>query len=585
MAEVDHQNCGASCRYRRLYEGGQLSLADMAARQAEALTRVARVRNGIVQALRHADPNRFASIEAELGSRLSEADDAVVLRVLDAWTARPTAPPAAAGDQGPGLAALRAALIGAGFALPASNDPNAWAQTVRQHRTRPASDPRDRTATPGASQSPGPIKIPTASLGDLFAPREPYGDEPVVPVTGGATLGDLFARAEDADPRAEAPGATLGDLFGTDPGAGASFDDSPLDDSPLDDSPLDHSPFDDSPFDDSPLNDSPFDDSPFDGSLAEVEGVVGGGEAGDLKAATDILDETFGDLHDVAEALASSNGSATEPPGATGQGVSRATLPPAPLRPTLPTARETKKRTGGKAARVAATRPDIADGAAEEAAPTVPAERFDALLAAVSVNRPVFLDDLRAVVPEAGVLEHWEKTMRSDATAPVRFLPAKSRHRALGALVIPRDHLKELAGGKGWWPECVERYRGNRLYELGVLLRRVGSSVVSHRLGEHTVVLRCNDARGLSGMVVALDPDLGETSPARAEVAAALDELLRERLTLIAVLGVVDTAIGPLEELLRDEAAVRGWTPTMPVALDRSWRWGESGTADVILGG
>ena len=43
--------CGPDCRYRSLYEGTQSSLTDIASKQAEALGRVGRLRNGMISIL------------------------------------------------------------------------------------------------------------------------------------------------------------------------------------------------------------------------------------------------------------------------------------------------------------------------------------------------------------------------------------------------------------------------------------------------------------------------------------------------------------------------------------------------------
>jgi hypothetical protein len=646
--------CSQNCPYRRLYEGAQLSLTDMAARQAEALTRLSRVRNGVMQAIRHSDPERFTQVELQLGKRLMDVDDDTVIEVLNAWTARPPENRRHSVDQnlGSALGALRSVLVDMGITLPPGTDPAQWASALREQQ---------RSSPQGRGRVSALETVDT--LGDLF------GDEEFqTPAQDSQTLGDLFPDETPEAPTAETqttavepdyrrPGTTRpddiqqGDASGEKkagrgrkpaaarphpgevPGGVQASQSFPVPSAPLPEAEPD------SPFDDSPFDDSPFDDSPFDATLGDVSqpdeaalitsadnvdptdddfgsldfglddgntaggGTAGGGTVGGGTADGPASNTTTGSGGDTpttnnTPSFGSGDNLAPERPQGNpyepdrGRTESIAPTPPvavapaAPLRPNLTGAG--KKRTGGKAARVSATRPGLdAGGDLPDETPPPDGVVADALLAAVSVPRPVFLDDLRSVAKDPAILDAWQKEMLGSGTSPIRFIPAKSRHRALGPLVIPRDFLKEVAANNGgWWHECVSRYRGNRLFELGVLLRRVGAHIVSHKIGEHTLTVRLNDARGLSGMVVVLDPELGEGAAAREEVVSALDELLRERLTLIAVLATNDTAIAPLEELLRDEAVARRWQPTMPVALSRSWHWGEgSASADVILGG
>ncbi|MFM7088740.1 MAG: hypothetical protein ACKOW9_04395 [Candidatus Paceibacterota bacterium] len=77
------EKCGLNCSYKRLYEGSQTSLTDMSSRQAVALNRVGRLRSGIVSAVRKAYPSECLQIEQQMGKRLSEADDEVLLVLLD----------------------------------------------------------------------------------------------------------------------------------------------------------------------------------------------------------------------------------------------------------------------------------------------------------------------------------------------------------------------------------------------------------------------------------------------------------------------------------------------------------------------
>jgi len=80
----------ADCRYRILYEGSQASLSDMASQQAGALNRVARLRSGVVAALKQTFPNDFRLAETSMGSRMSSAVDEVLLAFLNGFLALPS---------------------------------------------------------------------------------------------------------------------------------------------------------------------------------------------------------------------------------------------------------------------------------------------------------------------------------------------------------------------------------------------------------------------------------------------------------------------------------------------------------------
>lgn len=75
--------CVSNCKYKRLYEGSQTSLTDMSARQATALNRVGRLRSGLISSIRKSFPKESAQIEQQIGKRLTDADDEVLLVLLD----------------------------------------------------------------------------------------------------------------------------------------------------------------------------------------------------------------------------------------------------------------------------------------------------------------------------------------------------------------------------------------------------------------------------------------------------------------------------------------------------------------------
>jgi hypothetical protein len=158
-------------------------------------------------------------------------------------------------------------------------------------------------------------------------------------------------------------------------------------------------------------------------------------------------------------------------------------------------------------------------------------------------------------------------------------------------LIIPDDSVRSVPrrGYDDWWAQAINRYYGARLYELGVLLHRIGDELVSTRFGEHTAVLRLNSSRGLVGIVVAMNDRLEPGEPAREELASALAELFTERLTLAAVLMSAgeERDLTRLVEATLGLAGEHAWNPAFPVVAARSWEYADDrgSTARVILGG
>lgn len=115
--------CGPECRYRQMYEGSQQSLSDMAARQAQAVDRLGRLRAAVVVALKRRFPRMVLAAESALGSRLSSLDDEELVAQLDALLAT---------TRGSGVGELRSVLEVAGFVLPDTDELGVWARSLTQ---------------------------------------------------------------------------------------------------------------------------------------------------------------------------------------------------------------------------------------------------------------------------------------------------------------------------------------------------------------------------------------------------------------------------------------------------------------------
>jgi hypothetical protein len=265
-----------------------------------------------------------------------------------------------------------------------------------------------------------------------------------------------------------------------------------------------------------------------------------------------------------------------------------------PMRPQLMPTRRGRKRGNRKTPRtraVSANR-DTPESPGATAEPVeLEAASRNAILAAVAIPRPVFVVDLEAVAGGRAAVEAWEDEMRGLKTkAPVRLIGGKPRHRALGALVIPHGELRDASTEftHSWWADCMDSYTGAKLYELGVLLRRVGSQVASAAFTPETAVLRLNTPRGLVGIVVATGTTLADGGATRVEIADELSKLARERLSLIAVLATTadQSDADNICELVPAEAEAGAWPATTPIVFAHSWEWDDSaGTVMKLLHG
>lgn len=216
-------------------------------------------------------------------------------------------------------------------------------------------------------------------------------------------------------------------------------------------------------------------------------------------------------------------------------------------------------------------------------------ELFDKLVAAVVIPRPVFTSDLVAMVG-AESFAAWEQRCRDMSTdCPVRFITPKPRHRARGSLIVP--HAPDLRAAaseftKSSWAACLDdrRLRGAKLYEVAVLLHRFGDSVLSNRVEDNLVVLRVTQPRGLIGVVMTLEGDLASGSDGRAALAEGVEQLLADRLTLIAALTYQGekNAVNKLADALREESTARAWTPTAPVIASTSWDFASDGGSSAL---
>jgi hypothetical protein len=652
VSEHDH--------YRSLFEGSQASLADMAARQAQALSRVGRLRSAIVAVLRKNFMELSAQAEANLGGRLSEVDDEILLAYLDAFTAA-----ASRGDQRATIQALKEAVMALSIPL-RGDEPLVWVEQIHQHRqqSRPSAAKPDATAhgadeptvaagrvrpplitggdpagddvfadrddepVTAAANQPLPVDDywkwdDSTPLGDLFddvdEPQNPAQDE--APRRWGNDLGTIAADEERWTPSPIAPGSTPRTGPAPTPAVALEPEETIRPAGPTAASPTAR------PSSAPPTTPSVVQQGAAPAAAGSEQGeepVVKPAKKstkrqprrratapGETAAEPVTIDETAPSTAPpvappaapvvpiaplataattdqqvrVTEPSAAATGEdlsalfedvpSTETPGAN-------TFVAPPMRPELFTPSAPKRRRGARAkASTPITEIPLTEGVA-------PQELNDgmrtALLAAASIPRPVFTRDLIGVAGSLAMVDAWEAECRADvSSSPVRFVAPKSRHRLRGHLVAVEPAVVRPGD---WWYQAVQRYRAGRLYELAVLLHRVGDEIVSFTLEDQLAVFHLNTPRGLVGMVVVLDPRPIVGGASYEELVTHLEKLLSERLTMIAVL-TASAEPGSLENLIshvEDLAGRRQWQPTAPVIAARSWEYADDrGTSAVMV--
>ena len=197
------------------------------------------------------------------------------------------------------------------------------------------------------------------------------------------------------------------------------------------------------------------------------------------------------------------------------------------------------------------------------------------LLSMCMTPRPVFSGDLADLVGDVSIVEEWQE--ETYANGSMRFIDAKTRHRQLGSLAIPHGDTRKMAEelSKSWWGAAMERYRGAKLYELGVVGRKLGTTICSWHVDPvHPVVsLRANAERGLQGVIVVCDDELEDGGMGRRGVVSEIETMMREPLEIMYVLATGDRTLDPLVSAVEEEARRRGWKSPCSVVCARSWEW------------
>lgn len=565
-----HGLCTPECGYRPMYEGSQASLADMASKQEGALTRVSRLRRGLIDSMKQTFPVEFGDAERSLGRRMSAADDEVLLAYLTGFLVMPKAQTATRStlSGGVGTRELRAALAGLGITLPAEDDPAMWAASVQ--RWAETRTPPQVRVVPAEEAGKAPdvhvsdARLTPGHISDL-PPLPPEGPAPgfSAPPAPPAMAPPPEAPPEEALPE-DGDGGWLDSVFSSAPTALPPL---PEEIAPAAD--------EDDTFDVAdlfaPLPSPP---APLPFAVPEVDSAAPAMPPAAAPAEETAAPRPAEHAKPAVVSVRDSGPIKPEPAAA-----------PAAVRKT------TKRKPTKRTSRVSASSPS-SDPRAELTAAAADGALTDAvrekLLATVCMPRPVFVADLVHLVGDAALVEEWERECKQMGTeSPIRFIAAKPRHRARGHLVIPfSPELRERSADlpQSYWAQCITQLLGARLYELAVLLHRVLDQVITFELGADVVTLRVNQPRGIVGVVVALTPDVSSGTPAREELRTALAGLATSRLSLLAVCSYAGgpRTIPDLAEAVRADLDTLPNGVGFPVIAQSSWEFAADGGTSAI---
>jgi hypothetical protein len=572
------QLCDDNCKYRRLYEGSQRSLTEMAGRQAQAVSRVGRLRNQLVLAAKRAFPRAFGEAERALGKRMSEVTDEILVAYLESFMGT-----SILAEEPEGVADLRQALNEIGVFVPGGTDLREWAEAIRRHGLQKTdSTPVIAVAAPEA------VKPQLLRNRDLLAPKpQPEVldlDDLFEPVEVDATVTLDMAQSETIDlPKVDIgvivhPLDTEDDVFGVDmfaedliPGS-RNAGEGTGGESPMGDAfgePI----FGGANFGDGGVGGEIFGETFTDGA---AESPDGGLEVTDSDR-NHVMDPSkeIVKVETVAEAQ-------PLPAWATGKTVKPQLFPSGSGGATKPAKRVRKQ------VKTRATAPDVPDaGMPNEPADGQISDKVrEQLMASIAVPRPVFTSDLAAVVGSEDLVSTWRDELQTgDLT--VRFVLPKPRHRARGSLVIPQPALAGADSGfsRSHWARCMESYRGARIYELGVFFHRFVEQVISFESDGEVVAVRMSLQNGLTGAVMVAGQDLAEGGATRVRIVETLERFLQDRLVHVAILVLNAEQFEAVRAAVVEEATARNWVAAMPVTLSRSWEYVEgTGTAIPVLG-
>lgn len=586
---INNQHSEESCKYKQLYEGSQASLADMAAKQVTALSRVSRIRSGILEQLRRQFPNQFLLAERHTGAPLNTlTDDAVLAFLVSFIELRDKLPedlqPAKHSYQNEmqDVTQIKQALAQTGFGIPAevlSIAELIKAINVRSVKTINKPDP---FASPGSSANPLPplmaghtpsLESPDEILAQILLTQDEQAEAmktqaeavntEAAPIQSKTSAWGQPKPQQSSAVKDQSASATVSPVPTT---ASAKL---PSQIGQAADRIVDHTT--------DQIVDHTTDQ---DEQILRQERLYAQEIGHGLTEQTVVKDTQEMDPADVLAAA---------------KNILAGTLPVnlapvMPLRPEIGVRPDSAARSKPSARRVK-TQAVPASDSSYDVVPETIVEHSDLdagvnerIKAAVLAGVPTFTSMLLPLAGSIDTLMAWEESLRLDDNAQLRLIPARKRHAALGSLVYPisADLFIPQMQDKHW-ATFVKKYHGAKLFELGVLLMAVNKNVVTVHCEEHVAVIRVKDSRGVAALIIALEPDLTEGSVAREQAGKALTSLSKERLTMIAILASNEPAYLEIPNFFQSYIKDNELSFSYPVVSAKSWEYAASNGLKVEL--
>ena len=479
---MDNNQCGPNCSYRKLYESSQISLSDMSSKQAGALARVGRIRASIVSTIRKNFPKQTNEFERTYGSRLSEMDDELILafleNVVNVNNSR---------DLKSTLEAISQALLSKGIIKDGSK-PSSWLNDILNHTTAHNSVIHQNLD----SLFGGSVAITAPDLNSNNAVKNPPLVEPSLEIK-------QVTKTIHIEP---------------------------------DEIPVEHSGLTED-FNDyiTDIEFVPEEQIDVDGSTDVELGWVDSGDSSPFESLGSLFGNSATPIETREDVDVSMNTNSWSP----------SPIKPENISDYGKKVRKVKKEpvSRRKEPRVQATAPQ-SHGAQND--PAGLDERLKGMfMSAVTIPRPVFTKDLLSLCPDYDVILEWEESSRANPDMGLRFISPKQRHRHRGSLVIPAKNLRLSSKKKSedWWNSAIELYMGSKLYELGVLLHRVGDEVVSYSFNDLTAVIKLNTPKGIVVIIVVMNDRTEAGTEARSKIVSDIKQASQEKLAFIAILSTL----------------------------------------------
>jgi hypothetical protein len=261
--------------------------------------------------------------------------------------------------------------------------------------------------------------------------------------------------------------------------------------------------------------------------------------------------------------------------------------PVAPVRVELfPNPNPGRPKRGRRQVRVAALPPESFDVVGLDVSSKGDGAANAKIQALCAIPRPVFTSDLINILSDAQSVEQWQEDQRADGSN-VRFIAPKARHKQRGSLIVPVGQARNDMDLQGptWWSAVLDRYRGAKLYELGVVCHSVQDAIKSYNVdsGLPVVTFKIAHDRGVVGLVVLCDDELHEGSIGRDALRSGVEEMLGSSLEMLCILVTGDKSLDPACIAASEEFSSRGWKIGCPVVGARSWEWANAGSGLVEI--